>query len=86
MTMSQWFYCQRLIEHYKEEAARSHTFGALSFIMVGILLVVGLLLITNPVIWVIMTIPMIAFLMLGIIFMVNAQEAEDMIEYIKWRM
>lgn len=86
MNMAQWFYCQRLIEHYKEKAARSHTFGALSFVIVGVLLVVGLFLIADPIIWVIMIIPMMIFIILGITFMVNAQEAEDMIEYIKWRM
>lgn len=86
MSLSQWFYYQRLIEHYKEEATRNHTFGVLSFIMVGVLLVVGLFLISDPIIQVIMIIPMMIFIILGITFMVNAQEAEDMIEYIKWRM
>lgn len=86
MTLSQWLHYQRLIEHYKEEATRSHIFGALSFIMVGVLLVVGLFLITDPIIWVIMIIPMMIFIILGITFMINAQEAKDMIEHIKWRM
>lgn len=86
MTMSQWFHYQRLIEYYKEEVARSHTFGALSFIMVGVLLVVGLFLITDPIVWVIMIIPMMIFIIMGITFMLHAQEAKDMIEYIKWRM
>ena len=54
--------------------------------MVGVLLVVGLFLITDPIVWVIMIIPMMIFIIMGITFMLHAQEAKDMIEYIKWRM
>lgn len=81
-----YFQYRSLIEHYEAMASKCYGLASLAFAVVGIIVVVGLLFITNPVIWLVMIIPIFSFICLGVIAMVNAQEATDMIETIKWRM
>lgn len=87
MTMSQWFHYQRLIEHYEEEASRSNMIAAFGFAMVGLMVLCSILLAAaGSSGWWIVIFPMFAFVGLGIMGMANAEEARNMIEYIKWRM
>lgn len=86
MSLSNYFYWRRLMEHYEAQASKCHAFGAFSFALSGIIVIVGLLLAVDPMTWLVLIIPIFGFIGVGIICMVNAHEAEDMVEYIKWRM
>ena len=87
MTLSQWLHCQRLIDHYEEEVARSQTIAAGGFAMMGLMFLLMVFLACMQItIWWIGLIPAFAFLCLGIVGMTNAANARDMIESIKWRM
>lgn len=87
MTLSQWLHFQQLITHYEEEVARSHTIAAGGFAMMGLMfLLMVFLAYVQVTVWWIGLIPAFAFLYIGTVGMINAANARDMIESIKWGM
>lgn len=87
MTMSQWFHYQRLIAHYEEEESRSHMVAAVSFAMMGLMFLLMIFIACMKIaLWWILFIPAFAFLCIAVAATVDAAEAREMIEYIKWRM